>query len=251
MSTTPPFPFLNEWDIIGRIFGAAGLASLIGFEREAKNKPANVRMHILVGAGAATFVGVALLNSTAWQSGDINRVPAGVASGVGFLGAGTIFKIDDKVKGLTTAAGIWMVAAIGYSIGAGYWFLGIFATLLVLVVQFGFLFFLSPHFWADLKEKYRVTYKMESADVETEGADLVTGNEGQEEDDPLMGAEGDVDENDDVNVVDAEQGDSLSRVGSRLQQRSAAGSAKKNSGSFPGSTASVESSGRPVVFDRN
>ena len=68
---------------------AAGLSSIIGFEREAKNKPANVRMHILVGSGSATFIGVALLNTHNWQLGDVNRVAAGVASGVGFLGAGT------------------------------------------------------------------------------------------------------------------------------------------------------------------
>ena len=77
---------------------AAALSSLIGFERETKNKPANVRMHILVGSGAATFVGVALLNTHNWQLGDVNRVPAGVASGVGFLGAGTIFKINGMCR---------------------------------------------------------------------------------------------------------------------------------------------------------
>ena len=75
--------------MIRRIFIAAGLSSIIGFEREAKNKPANVRMHILVGSGSATFIGVALLNTHNWQLGDVNRVAAGVASGVGFLGAGT------------------------------------------------------------------------------------------------------------------------------------------------------------------
>lgn len=98
MTTPPPTPptYVTEWEMIGRIFIAAGLASLIGFEREAKNKPANVRMHILVGSGAATFVGVALLNTHNWQLGDVNRVAAGVASGVGFLGAGTIFKVEGK-----------------------------------------------------------------------------------------------------------------------------------------------------------
>lgn len=84
----------SEWDIVARICGAAALASVIGFEREIRNKPATVRMHILVGAGSATFVGVALLNTYEWNLGDPNRVAAGIASGVGFLGAGTIFKVS-------------------------------------------------------------------------------------------------------------------------------------------------------------
>ncbi|KAL9185396.1 hypothetical protein ACHAXT_003173 [Thalassiosira profunda] len=89
-------------------------------------------------------------------------VPAGVASGVGFLGAGTIFKIHDQVRGLTTAAGIWIVAAIGYAVAAGYWYLGILVTLLVLIVQFGVLFFLSPRFWKDVREKFRMSYEMDT-----------------------------------------------------------------------------------------
>ena len=67
----------------------------------------------------------------------------------------------DRVTGLTTAAGIWIVAAIGYGVAAGYYYLGIMVTVLVLVVQFGFLFFLSPRFWRDLKEKFRMSYDME------------------------------------------------------------------------------------------
>jgi len=94
---------LSEWDVIGRIAIAAALSSIIGFEREAKNKPANVSMHILVGSGAATFVGVALLNTHNWQLGDVNRVAAGVASGVGFLGAGTIFKLEGTVHNIMIA----------------------------------------------------------------------------------------------------------------------------------------------------
>mmetsp|Transcript_35806 Transcript_35806/g.78407 ORF Transcript_35806/g.78407 Transcript_35806/m.78407 type:complete len:224 (+) Transcript_35806:35-706(+) len=163
-SDTPVLPTpesISEWEMIARICGAAALAALIGFEREAKNKPANVKMHILVGAGSATFVGVALLNTMEWRLGDVNRVPAGVASGVGFLGAGAIFKIHDKVTGLTTAAGIWIVAAIGYACAAGYWFVAILTCVLVLLVQIGLLFFVSPHFWRDLKKTFQMRYDME------------------------------------------------------------------------------------------
>lgn len=174
---------ISEWEMIGRIFGAAALAGLVGFEREFKNKPANVRMHCLVGAGAATFVGVALMNTNLWRLGDVNRVPAGVASGVGFLGAGTIFKINDRVSGLTTAAGIWICASIGYAVAAGYWLIGIFVALLVLVVQFGFLFFLSPHFWQDFREKFQITYDMEERDMEVDN-----NNEEQEERRTMLGS---------------------------------------------------------------
>ena len=153
---------VTEWEIIARICGAAAFASLIGFEREIRNKPATVRMHIMVGAGAATFVGVALLNTHKYQLGDVNRVAAGIASGVGFLGAGTIFKLNDRVAGLSTAAGIWVVAAIGYSTANGYWLVSGFTTMLILVVQFGMLFFLSPHFWRDLREKFTLQQLVDS-----------------------------------------------------------------------------------------
>mmetsp|Transcript_11740 Transcript_11740/g.18066 ORF Transcript_11740/g.18066 Transcript_11740/m.18066 type:complete len:170 (-) Transcript_11740:210-719(-) len=115
---------VEEWVIAIRICGAAALAAIVGFEREASKKPACVKMHMLVAASAATFVGVALLNTQKWQLGDVNRVAAGVASGVGFLGAGTIAKKEMQVSGLITAAGIWLVAGIGFAVANGvlvYW----------------------------------------------------------------------------------------------------------------------------------
>jgi uncharacterized membrane protein YhiD involved in acid resistance len=78
-------------------------------------------MHMLVGTGAAAFVGTALLNTHAWTLGDVNQVAAGVATGVGFLGAGTITKKGNEVTGLTTATGIWLVAANGYDVANAYW----------------------------------------------------------------------------------------------------------------------------------
>lgn len=120
------------------------LPSLIGFEREAKNKPASVRMHMMVAAGSATFVGTALMNTVLWNLGDVNRVAAGVASGVGFLGAATITKKEDRIDGLNTASGIWLVAAIGFTVANGYWMIGLLVTLLAVVTQFGALFFLTP-----------------------------------------------------------------------------------------------------------
>lgn len=108
---------------------------------------------MLVAAGSATFVGTALMNTILWNLGDVNRVAAGVASGVGFLGGGTIWKKEDSIEGLTTAAGIWLVAAIGFAVANGFWYIGLLVTLLGVVVQFGFLFFLAPQFYRDLWEK--------------------------------------------------------------------------------------------------
>ena len=148
---------VEEWVIALRICGAAALAAVVGFEREASNKPACVKMHMLVAASAATFVGVALLNTQKWRLGDVNRVAAGVASGVGFLGAGTIAKQGMQVSGLITAAGIWLVAGIGFAVANGYWYIGILATSLAVVIQFGFFWFLSPKFWNDMRQKFLPT----------------------------------------------------------------------------------------------
>mmetsp|Transcript_35687 Transcript_35687/g.72978 ORF Transcript_35687/g.72978 Transcript_35687/m.72978 type:complete len:163 (+) Transcript_35687:58-546(+) len=148
---------VEEWVIAIRICGAAALAAIVGFEREASKKPACVKMHMLVAASAATFVGVALLNTQKWQLGDVNRVAAGVASGVGFLGAGTIAKKEMQVSGLITAAGIWLVAGIGFAVANGYWYIGVLATALAVVIQFGFFWFLSPTFWKDMMQKFPTT----------------------------------------------------------------------------------------------
>lgn len=152
---------IDEMDIVKRICGAVALAAIVGFEREASKKPACQKMHMLVAAGASMFVGVALLNTQKWNLGDVNRVAAGVASGVGFLGAGTIAKKDDKVSGLITAAGIWVVAGIGFAVANGYWYIGALTALLAVVIQFGVFFFLSPKFWIDMRQKFDVAEKTE------------------------------------------------------------------------------------------
>ncbi len=133
---------VDEWDIVLRVVVAALLGGLVGFDREAANKPAGVRTHMMVAAGAALFVGVSLLIASGLEelgpqaaSIDASRMAAGVITGIGFLGAGSIIRRGDGVSGLTTAAGIWTVAAIGTAIAFGYWALGIAATLVVLVIH--------------------------------------------------------------------------------------------------------------------
>ena len=102
-----------------RLSLAAVLGALLGIERETKGKAAGVRTHMLVAVSCALFVLIPQMSGTA--NADMTRVIQGVIAGVGFLGAGTIIKgrDDENVRGLTTAAGIFMTAAIGIAAGLG------------------------------------------------------------------------------------------------------------------------------------
>ena len=117
-----------------RLLLAALLGGLLGIEREQKGKAAGVRTHMLVAMGAALFVLVS--QQAGMLTADVSRVIQGFIAGVGFLGAGTILKgnDEDKVKGLTTAAGIWLTAAIGVAAGMGREATAVLSTLLALGV---------------------------------------------------------------------------------------------------------------------
>jgi putative Mg2+ transporter-C (MgtC) family protein len=117
-----------------RLLIAAALGGALGYERESKGKEAGMRTHMLVALGAALFVLVP--QQMGVTSGDITRVLQGLVAGIGFIGAGTIIHVqrDDTVLGLTTAAGIWLTAAIGMTAGMGREATAIFATLLALGV---------------------------------------------------------------------------------------------------------------------
>jgi putative Mg2+ transporter-C (MgtC) family protein len=135
---------VDEWDIALRVLVAALLGGLVGFDRLLADKPAGIRTHMLVAAGSALFVGTSVLLSfdveTTGSEGariDVSRVTAGVVAGVGFLGAGSIIRHRGEISGLTTAAGIWVVAAIGAAIAFGFWIVGIAATLMVLIIHAG------------------------------------------------------------------------------------------------------------------
>jgi putative Mg2+ transporter-C (MgtC) family protein len=111
--------------MIAMIFGA-----VIGIQRERAGKPAGLRTHMLVSSGTAVFVIAS--EEFGMNPDSISRVIQGLVTGIGFLGAGAILKIYDKreVEGLTTAAGIWMTAALGVAIGLGRFGLALVATLL-------------------------------------------------------------------------------------------------------------------------
>lgn len=119
-----------------RLLTAAVLGAILGFEREHKGKAAGVRTHMLVAVGAALFVLVPQMSGS--QADAMSRVIQGVIAGIGFLCAGTILKNEEgdegHVKGLTTAAGLWMTAAIGLTSGLGREATAVLSTLLALLV---------------------------------------------------------------------------------------------------------------------
>lgn len=121
-----------DWSV--RLVVAALLSGLVGFEREARHKAAGLRTHMLVGFGAALFT---LVGAYAFEDSDASRVAAQVVTGVGFLGAGAIFRTGSTVSGLTTAAGLWAVAAIGMAAGAGVVGGAIAATGITFVILYG------------------------------------------------------------------------------------------------------------------
>lgn len=127
---------------IGELALAFGLAGLIGLEREFRQKSAGLRTHTLVGAGAALFILVSKYGfSDVIGHGvtlDPSRVAAQIVSGIGFIGAGLIFVRSGAVKGLTTAASVWMVVAVGTASGAGLAILALAATAGYFVVVFVF-----------------------------------------------------------------------------------------------------------------
>lgn len=120
--------------ILLRLLLAAVLGGILGYEREQQGKAAGIRTHMLVAMGAALFVLVP--QQGGMEVADMSRVIQGVVAGIGFLGAGAIIKnrSEENVLGLTTAAGVWMTAAIGIACGLGREMTAVLSTLLALGV---------------------------------------------------------------------------------------------------------------------
>ena len=124
-----------ELEMVLRLIMAAALGAIIGYQRERAAKPAGVRTHVLICAGAALFTIASLYGFGAVA--DPARVAAGIVAGVGFLGAGAIIRRDEGlVAGLTTAATIWAVAAIGLAVGAGLYLVSAVTTVIILIVLY-------------------------------------------------------------------------------------------------------------------
>ena len=131
---------VSEWEIVARLGLACLLGGVLGVERETQGREAGLRTHMLLSLGAAVF---ALASVTGFDSFiektpsnvrvDPGRIASYVAAGVGFIGGGAILKRDDHVRGLTTAASLWVAAAIGVSCGLGLWIIPSVAAVFALM----------------------------------------------------------------------------------------------------------------------
>ena len=130
-----PWEWPAFWDDALRIGAAALLGGVLGLEREWKGHWAGLRTHMMVAIGCAIFV-IGGLNLAGEQSEAVTRVIQGITAGIGFLGAGTILKLDQKqeIKGLTTAASIWLAAALGTAAGLAEYALAVAAAIVSLFV---------------------------------------------------------------------------------------------------------------------
>jgi putative Mg2+ transporter-C (MgtC) family protein len=130
---------LTDGQIILRLVLSVFLSGLIGLERQIHRRTAGLRTHILVCLGSCLIMLTSLYVFDIYKDKvplDPARIAAGVITGIGFLGAGTIIREREGVRGLTTAASLWVVAGIGLAVGTGFYKAGVFTTILALIVLF-------------------------------------------------------------------------------------------------------------------
>jgi putative Mg2+ transporter-C (MgtC) family protein len=125
---------MNMLDVMLRLLLAIALGGIIGLEREASQKPAGLRTHILISVSAAMMMVFSqlMLAGKAPAGSDMLRVAAAVITGMGFIGAGTIIQSQGMVHGLTTASTLWTVAGLGLVVGAGYYLVAVLFSVLVI-----------------------------------------------------------------------------------------------------------------------
>jgi putative Mg2+ transporter-C (MgtC) family protein len=126
-------PTLSDFELIQRLLLATVLGGLVGLEREWRNKDAGLRTNVLIAIGSAVFT-LMSIELTDARTGDTSRVAAQIVTGIGFLGAGAIMRTDAGIQGLTTAATIWVNAAVGVAAGGGEFHLAVITTGVTLMV---------------------------------------------------------------------------------------------------------------------
>jgi putative Mg2+ transporter-C (MgtC) family protein len=136
--------------LLPKVFISSIIGIAIGFMRESENKPAGIKTHMLLCLGATIFTYISYLS--AGVHGDTSRVVSQIVTGIGFLGAGTIFKIEDKIHGLTSAAFIWVVCSLGVLVGLGGYLLAIIIAFFIIIVSYGFIHFERAYFKIDKKD---------------------------------------------------------------------------------------------------
>jgi putative Mg2+ transporter-C (MgtC) family protein len=127
-----PFDLSTDLAYAARLLVAAVLGALVGLEREIHEHPAGMRTHLLVSLGSAAFTVLSIAAFPA-PGADPARIAAQIVTGVGFLGAGAILKEGATIRGLTTAASLWAVAAVGMAAGAGAWAVAVTVTVIAIV----------------------------------------------------------------------------------------------------------------------
>lgn len=131
----------NALDLLLRLGVASLLGGLVGLERDLHGRAAGLRTHLLVSLGSATFMVLSELVARSGAGGafvsDPGRIAAQIVTGIGFLGAGVILKEGINVRGLTTAACLWMVAGVGMAAGSGHYYLAVITTVIALVSLVG------------------------------------------------------------------------------------------------------------------
>lgn len=134
MSENYSFAPIGWQGIVLRLGISLLVGAIIGLERETKSKPAGLRTNMLVSFGSALIVLIPIEIGAAQQNLDVlGRAISGVISGIGFIGGGAILR-ESKIKGLTTAAAIWVSAALGIAVGCGLWLLGLFGALIAWII---------------------------------------------------------------------------------------------------------------------
>lgn len=156
---------VSNMEVAIRLVLAMVLGGLIGLERESHGRPAGFRTHILVCVGSSLIMLVSAYAFLDFETGrpggyDPGRIAAQVVSGIGFLGAGTIMREGANIRGLTTAASLWTVAGIGLTVGAGFYFAALVATIIVVLT----LIFLNRVEWGYLSSKQELL-KVKSHDT--------------------------------------------------------------------------------------
>lgn len=135
MDITPHLPAALQAELALRLALGLGLGAVIGFEREYHRQAAGFRTHSLVSLGAALFT---VVSAYGFEGADPTRIAAQVVTGIGFIGAGTILHHRGSIRGLTTAASLWAVAAVGMATGAGMYVLAVLGAALVLLALWVF-----------------------------------------------------------------------------------------------------------------
>lgn len=125
------------WELVTQLVISAALGGIIGFEREYHHKAAGFRTHFLVALGSTLFT-ILSRSTLVWGNNtqiDPTRIAAQIITGIGFIGAGAILRKEDRIEGLTTAAGIWTTAAIGMAVGVGLYFISAVSVVLIYVMR--------------------------------------------------------------------------------------------------------------------